>query len=119
MGIVDEDIARVREAIDLVQLVAEHTDIKRSGRQWMARCPLHGEKTPSLSVNPEKGVYYCFGCGRSGDAITFVQEVDNLDFAAAVEQLAARAGRRAPNEPAGGPFSTRSPGPWTSITDVF
>ena len=54
----------------------------------MARCPLHGERTPSLSVSPEKGVYYCFGCQRSGDAISFVQEMDGLDFAGAVESLA-------------------------------
>ncbi len=92
MGIHDEDIAKVRSAADLVQLIGEHTDIKRSGRSWMARCPLHGERTPSLSVSPEKGVYYCFGCQRSGDAISFVQEIDNLDFVGAVESLAGRYG---------------------------
>ena len=92
MGIVADDIAKVRAATDIVAIIAEHTEIKRSGRQWMARCPLHGERTPSLSVAPEKGVYYCFGCQRSGDAITFVQEIEGLDFAGAVEMLAARAG---------------------------
>jgi len=92
MGIHDEDIAKVRAAADLVQLIGEHTEIKRSGRSWMARCPLHGERTPSLSVSPEKGVYYCFGCQRSGDAISFVQEIDNLDFVGAVESLAGRYG---------------------------
>ena len=92
MGIHDEDIARVRSAADLVAIIGEHTEIKRSGRSFMARCPLHGERTPSLSVSPEKGVYYCFGCGRSGDAITFVQEIDNLDFVGAVESLASRFG---------------------------
>ena len=90
MGIHDDDIAKVRASVDLVALIGEHTDIKRSGRSWMARCPLHGERTPSLSVNPEKGVYYCFGCQRSGDAITFVQEIDKVDFVGAVESLAAR-----------------------------
>ncbi|MCY4423931.1 MAG: DNA primase [Acidimicrobiaceae bacterium] len=92
MGIVADDIAKVRAATDLVAVIAEHTEIKRSGRQWMARCPLHGERTPSLSVSPDKGVYYCFGCQRSGDAITFVREIEGLDFAGAVEMLAARAG---------------------------
>ena len=92
MGIHDEDIARVRSAADLVAIIGEHTDIKRSGRSFMARCPLHGERTPSLSISPEKGVYYCFGCGRSGDAITFLQEIDSLDFAGAVESLAGRYG---------------------------
>ena len=92
MGIHDEDIARVRAAADLVAIIGEHTEIKRSGRNWMARCPLHGERTPSLSVSPEKGVYYCFGCQRSGDAITFLQEIDNVDFVGAVESLAGRYG---------------------------
>ncbi len=92
MGIHDDDIAKVRTAADLVALIGEHTDIKRSGRNWMARCPLHGERTPSLSVNSEKGVYYCFGCQRSGDAITFVQEIEKLDFVGAVESLASRYG---------------------------
>lgn len=92
MGIHHDDIAKVRTAADLVALIGEHTDIKRSGRNWMARCPLHGERTPSLSVNAEKGVYYCFGCQRSGDAITFVQEIEKLDFAGAVESLASRYG---------------------------
>lgn len=92
MGIHDDDIAKVRSSADLVALIGEHTEIKRSGRQWMARCPMHGERTPSLSVSPEKGVYYCFGCQRSGDAISFVQEMDNLDFVGAVESLASRYG---------------------------
>ena len=92
MGIQSDDIAKVRESADLVALIAEHTEIKRSGRSWMARCPMHGERTPSLSVSPEKGVYYCFGCHRSGDAISFVQEMDNLDFVGAVESLASRYG---------------------------
>ncbi len=94
MGIVADDIARVRAATDIVAIIGEHTEIKRSGRQWMARCPLHGERTPSLSVSPDKGVYYCFGCQRSGDVITFVQEIEGLDFAGAVELLAGRAGIR-------------------------
>ena len=94
MGIVADDIAKVRAATDIVAVISEHTEVKRSGRQWMARCPLHGERTPSLSVSPDKGVYYCFGCQRSGDVITFVQEIEGLDFAGAVEMLAARAGIR-------------------------
>ena len=94
MGIVADDIAKVRAATDIVAIIGEHTEIKRSGRQWMARCPLHGERTPSLSVSPGKGVYYCFGCQRSGDVITFVQEIEGLDFTGAVEALAGRAGIR-------------------------
>jgi DNA primase len=92
MGILDDDVARVRDATDLVALVGEHIALKRVGRRFMGLCPFHTEKTPSFSVNPDLGVYYCFGCQKSGDAITFVREVDHLDFVEAVERLAARAG---------------------------
>jgi len=92
MGILDDDVARVRDATDLVALVGEHVALKRVGRRFMGLCPFHTEKTPSFSVNPELGVYHCFGCQKSGDAITFVREVDHLDFVEAVERLAARAG---------------------------
>jgi DNA primase len=92
MGIVDDDVARVRDATDLVALAGEHLALKRSGRRFVGLCPFHPEKTPSFSINPEQGVYYCFGCQASGDAITFVREVEHLDFVDAVERLAARAG---------------------------
>jgi DNA primase len=92
MGILDEDVARVREATDLVALASEHLGLKRVGRRFVGLCPFHQEKTPSFSVNPELGVWHCFGCQRSGDAITFVRELEHLDFVDAVERLAARAG---------------------------
>src|SRR3954469_11783621 len=92
MGIVDEDIARVREATDLVAVASEHVALKRVGRQWQGLCPFHAEKTPSFYVNAELGVYHCWGCQAGGDAITFVREVEHLDFAEAVERLAAKAG---------------------------
>ena len=92
MGILDDDVARVRDATDLVALVGEHLALKRVGRRFMGLCPFHTEKTPSFSVNPDLGVYHCFGCQKSGDAITFIREVDHLDFVEAVERLAARAG---------------------------
>lgn len=92
MGIVDEDIARVREASDIVAVVSEHVQLKRVGRRWAGLCPFHAEKSPSFSVNAEQGLYYCFGCGAKGDVITFVREIDHLDFAAAVERLASMAG---------------------------
>src|SRR5580698_4321741 len=92
MGIVDEDIARVRAATDFVALLGEHLTLRRVGRQWTGLCPFHTEKTPSFSVNGELGLYYCHGCGASGDAIKFVREIDQLDFAEAVQKLAVRAG---------------------------
>ncbi len=92
MGIVQDDIDRVREATDLVQLVTQYLQLKRVGRSWTGLCPFHSEKTPSFNVNGEAGFYKCFGCGRGGDAIEFLREIEHLDFPAAVERLAGRAG---------------------------
>ena len=92
MGIVDEDIARVREATDIVAVVSGYTQLKRVGHRWSGLCPFHIEKSPSFSVNQSEGLYHCFGCKASGDAITFVREVEHLDFPGAVEWLAAKAG---------------------------
>ncbi|MBA2281470.1 MAG: DNA primase [Acidimicrobiia bacterium] len=92
MGIVDEDIVAVRQAADIVGLVSQYTQGKKVGRSWSGLCPFHTEKSPSFSVNPEKGVFYCFGCQKQGDAITFVREIEHLDFVGAVEWLAGRSG---------------------------
>lgn len=92
MGIFDEDVARVREATDLVALASEHLALKRVGSRYVGLCPFHAEKTPSFSINQELGYYKCFGCDRGGDAITFVREIEHLDFVDAVERLASRAG---------------------------
>ena len=92
MALADDDIAQVRAATDIVALISEHVALKKSGRRWSGLCPFHAEKTPSFSVNAEEGRYYCFGCRASGDAITFVREVQHLDFVDAVRQLADRAG---------------------------
>ncbi|MSW05606.1 MAG: DNA primase, partial [Actinobacteria bacterium] len=68
MGIVAEDIVRVREATDIVALISERIALKRAGRRYTGLCPFHNEKSSSFSVNPELGVYHCFGCQVSGDA---------------------------------------------------
>ena len=87
-----EDIERVRDVTDLVELVSEVTKVRRSGRSVMAVCPFHQEKTPSMSVDAARGLYHCFGCGRSGDLFRFVQDTQAVDFSDAVEVLARRAG---------------------------
>src|SRR6266480_307222 len=92
MGILAEDIARVREATDFVQLAGEHIALKKVGLRWTGLCPFHAEKTPSFSINANEGLYYCFGCQAKGDVITFVREIEHLEFAEAVERLAAKAG---------------------------
>ncbi len=92
MGIVDEDVARVRDDSDIVAVVTQYTQLRRVGRRFSGLCPFHAEKTPSFSVNHEEGVYYCFGCGVGGDVITFVREKEQLDFVGAVEWLANKFG---------------------------
>jgi len=92
MGILDDDVARVRDATDLVALASEHLALKRVGKRFVGLCPFHAEKSPSFSINPELGFFHCFGCQKSGDAITFVREVEHLEFVDAVERLASRAG---------------------------
>ncbi len=82
---------RVREATDLVALIGRRVSLKRVGSRHVGLCPFHTEKTPSFSVSGTDGFYHCFGCKASGDAITFLRETEHLDFADAVEQLAAAA----------------------------
>ena len=81
----------VKAAADMVEVVSSRTPLRRaSGTRFTGRCPFHEEKTPSFSVNPVDKLYYCFGCGKGGDVISFVQETESLDFAGAVEALAER-----------------------------
>jgi DNA primase len=92
MGIVDEDVVRVRESSDIVAIVSGYTQLRKVGQRWTGLCPFHNEKSPSFSVNAEDGLYYCFGCQAKGDVITFVRDLEHLDFPGAVEWLAAKAG---------------------------
>ncbi len=89
-------IAQVRDAIDFVEVVSDHVKLRRRGRKYEGLCPFHEEKTPSFSIDPEKGLYYCFGCHAGGDAIKFVMEIDKLSFPEAVERLARRFGVHLP-----------------------
>jgi DNA primase len=92
MGILDEDVAAVRAASDIVGVISQYVQLRREGQRWKGLCPFHDEKTPSFSVNASEGVWYCFGCQARGDVITFVREVRHLGFPEAVEWLAERAG---------------------------
>ena len=93
-----DSIERVRDAVDMVELVGAKTDLRRVGSRLTGLCPFHDERTPSFSVDPERKLYHCFGCGVGGDAIRFVQETDALDFPEAVESLADRYGVRLDRE---------------------
>lgn len=82
---------RVRDAVDFVGLVSEHTDLRRMGSRWVGLCPFHDERSPSFSVNPDEKLYICFGCGEKGDVFTFVEKTQGLDFVSTLEYLADRA----------------------------
>ena len=92
MAIVEEDLERVRSTLGLSDVIGEYVALKRVGRSWVGLCPFHAERTGSFHVRDETARYKCFGCGAGGDVFRFVQDVDNLDFVAAVEKLAAKAG---------------------------
>ena len=87
----DSSVRDVVAAADMVEVVTARTPLRRaSGSRFTGRCPFHEEKTPSFSVNPVDKLYYCFGCGKGGDVISFVRETESLDFVGAVEWLAER-----------------------------
>jgi DNA primase len=87
-----DSVERVKEALDMVELVSAYSDLRRAGGNWMGLCPFHDERSPSFSVNADKKLYHCFGCGASGDAIGFVTEIEGLQFKEALEVLANRYG---------------------------
>ena len=94
MSLFAEDLKqRVRDACDIVDLIRSYgIDLKRAGRNWKGLCPFHQEKTPSFNVNPEGQYFKCFGCGKSGDAFSFVMSHERVEFPDALRMLAERAG---------------------------
>ncbi|MCD6727661.1 MAG: DNA primase [Solirubrobacteraceae bacterium] len=88
----EESIERVRQAVDMLDLVGARTELRRAGQQWMGACPFHDERTPSFSVDAESKVFHCFGCGEGGDLFRFVELTEGLGFREAVEHLADRYG---------------------------
>lgn len=88
----DTVISRVRESVDIVDLVSGYVSLRKTGKNYTGLCPFHSEKTPSFSVNPDKQIFHCFGCGVGGDAFKFLEMQKGLNFPEAVRELAARAG---------------------------
>lgn len=86
------------DRLDIVEVIDRRVPLKKSGRNYMACCPFHDEKTPSFSVNQEKQYYHCFGCGAAGNAIGFLMDYERHDFPRAVESLADTAGLEVPRE---------------------
>lgn len=86
----DEVKNRVREAADIVQVIGEYVELKKAGSRFTGLCPFHAEKTPSFSVNPQRGFFHCFGCGESGDVFAFLMKYNRLSFPEALNELARR-----------------------------
>lgn len=86
------DADQVRDRTDLMTLIEQYVALRKRGGRFVGLCPFHQEKTPSFGVDPQKGFWHCFGCGKGGDAFTFVMLHDKLTFGEAVERLAERAG---------------------------
>lgn len=91
MFISDTKIEEIKDAVDIVDLIGSYVSLVKRGRNYVGLCPFHNEKTPSFSVNPDGHYFKCFGCGKSGDAITFLQEYEGLDFNEAIKELAEKA----------------------------
>jgi DNA primase len=88
----DASVEAVKGAAEILPLVEDHVRLRKSGGTYKGLCPFHQEKTPSFTVSPARGTFKCFGCGEGGDAITFVEKHENLDFVGAIEFLAKRFG---------------------------
>ncbi len=86
------DIDRIRDSSDIVRLVEEYFPMKKTGANYKALCPFHQEKTPSFVVSPQKQIYHCFGCGKSGNIFNFLMEMEGIDFPEAAKRLAERTG---------------------------
>jgi DNA primase len=100
MPIPDSLVEEVRQRADLVEIVSEHTRLKRAGRTWRGPCPLHGGEGPNFSVDPGKNLFKCFTCGESGDVFSFPMKMLGMGFLDAVRFVAARAGVEIPEEEA-------------------
>jgi DNA primase len=88
MSISRASIEQITLAADLVGLIGEYTNLKKKGANWESCCPFHEEKSPSFKVNPAKGIYKCFGCGKGGDAISFVMDIESMGYVEALRFLA-------------------------------
>ncbi|HAM68232.1 MAG TPA: DNA primase, partial [Ruminococcus sp.] len=96
----DEFLTELRSRVDIEELVGRYTEIRHRGsRTPVALCPFHTEKTPSFVIYRENQSYYCFGCGAGGDAITFVKNIERLDYVEAVRYLCERVGMNMPMDP--------------------
>src|SRR5690554_2170610 len=92
----EETIEKIRSSVDIVDVIGEYVQLKKQGRNYFGLCPFHGEKTPSFSVTQEKQIFHCFGCGKGGNVMTFLMEMESFSFYEALQFLANRSGTELP-----------------------
>ncbi|RPH85933.1 MAG: DNA primase, partial [Deltaproteobacteria bacterium] len=88
----DSKIEEIKSRVDIVELASEYLTLKKAGRNYLGLCPFHQEKTPSFTVNREKQIFYCFGCGEGGNVITLLMKIANKSFPEAIKHLAEKTG---------------------------
>lgn len=99
MAVPPEIVEEVRARADVLDVVGDYVGLRKRGRNWVGLCPFHSEKTPSFTVSPEKGMFYCFGCAKGGNVFTFLMEMESFSFEEAVRTLAGRYGIKIPERP--------------------
>ena len=115
----DDFAQTVKQQADIVRIVGEYLKLRKTGAQnFTGLCPFHKEKTGSFSVNPSKGIYYCFGCHEHGDVFNFVMKMDGLSFPEAVRAVAAKAGVPLPTRDFNSPEEAREAGLRRQLIDL-
>ena len=92
MRIDPETVERIKQAAAVADVIGDYVTVKKKGANYWACCPFHGEKTPSFSISPSKGIYKCFGCGKAGDSVRFVMDIEGLGYGEALRHLAKKYG---------------------------
>ncbi len=87
-----DTVARIKEKLTIIEVVSPYVELHKAGKHYKGCCPFHQEKTPSFTVSPDRGLYHCYGCSAGGDAFTFIQEIEGVDFKGALKILAEKAG---------------------------
>jgi DNA primase len=88
----EEVVERIRQSVDIVDVIGDYVQLRKQGRNYFGLCPFHGENTPSFSVSSDKQIFHCFGCGEGGNALSFLMKIDGISFAEAVQKLGEKAG---------------------------
>ena len=92
MRIPEETVERIRQSADILEVINDFVSLKKRGSNYIACCPFHNEKTPSFNVNPTRQIYKCFGCGKAGDAVRFIMDIENIGYGEALRYLAKKYG---------------------------